>query len=750
MARNDVPRTSQFTNPLYPATAEQMHLKVPEQSEDLFNDESPIDRYGPQLRNTKLVARQSSNYSRDTEGHSLVEHDAYAEEYENDNDNNAADDFHPSTRVQWAVPAPLCVNSTWYGTQHGNDSKLILQGLSDPLAISRPEPTLQPREAVASYQRTQSPTPPAMQEVWLDRSRHWTGTTFSRSPTPPIRPQRESIVSPSFRTPTSLLSPFKTPPGYMNSSSQFGHYSVDTKTPYLSPKDSYAPKKQLPIIILFVSLTTFCTALDRIIIITALPRITDQFNTIEDIQWYGAAYLLTACSAHLLYGKLYRSYPTKWIYAAALSIFELGSLISAVAPVSAVLILGRALAGLGAAGLLSGGVLIVGQSVQSSQKRRYFAILVSMSSVVLVVGPLIGGALTEYASWRWCFYINLPFGGLSLTLLLFSYNPSSDKSHRKEWKEVISSMDLEGMFLFIPSVLCLLLALQYGGIKYAWTSATVVVLFAVFVVTIVGFGVIQNYKNKFASVPPRLFKNRNVYGGMIASFCLGASFSVMLYYLPLWIQTIKNTSPSQSGLMLLPLLLSMAITSIVSGNIINLVGYYTPFILFASVIMSVGGGLFTTVNENTSTATWIGYQILFGIGAGSGMQQSMVAVQASFKRSRDVVTGITLMTFAQMLGGAVAIAIAQSVFVNKLHTSIQEADIANVDAKLIVHTGTTDLKRILSGGDLTTVLRLYGAAIDGVFFVAMGLAAVSILGGLAMDWHSVKGKGAWNSIYLFR
>jgi MFS family permease len=142
----------------------------------------------------------------------------------------------------------------------------------------------------------------------------------------------------------------------------------------------------------------------------------------------------------------------------------------------------------------------------------------------------IGGALAEYASWRWCFYINLPFGGLSFTLLVFSYNPTPSKSHRPNLKKVISSLDLEGTLLFIPSVMCLLLALQYGGIKYPWASAVVIVLFAVFIVTIVGFLLIQDYKKDQASVPPRLFTNRNVYGGMAASFCLGASFAVMTYY----------------------------------------------------------------------------------------------------------------------------------------------------------------------------------------------------------------------------
>jgi hypothetical protein len=281
------PGTLRPVEPIYPKenTNSQMYLTVPEQPEDSVNDESPIDRYGPRLRNTKVTARGSSCYSRDTEGHSLGEYDGYEQEY--DDDGNAASDVPQFAKTQWAVPAPLSVNSTWYGTQYGSESKLILQGLSDPyksgsspissrnspniytttippgsastLDLSYPTPTLPLR--VAGYQRTRVQTPPVMQEVWLDRPRHWHNSTISMSITPPIRPHRESNISPSFRTPTSLLSPFKTPPGFLGSSPQFGHYSVDPKRPYPSPKYSYPSKKELLIIILCVSLTTFCTAL---------------------------------------------------------------------------------------------------------------------------------------------------------------------------------------------------------------------------------------------------------------------------------------------------------------------------------------------------------------------------------------------------------------------------------------------------------------------------------------------------------
>ncbi|PCG91424.1 Major facilitator superfamily domain, general substrate transporter [Penicillium occitanis (nom. inval.)] len=232
-----------------------------------------------------------------------------------------------------------------------------------------------------------------------------------------------------------------------------------------------------------------------------------------------------------------------------------------------------------------------------------------------------------------------------------------------KFKDKLPFLDLEGTFLFLPSMLCLLLAVQWGGVKYPWGSASIIVLFAVFVVTIIGFILVQKYKGESASLPPRIFMNRNVYGGMIASFCLGGSIAVVL---PLWLQVTKDASPSKSGAMLLPLVLSMAVTSLASGSLTDIVRYYTPFLIFASVMMSIGSGLLTTLRANTTTSAWIGYQIIFGIGAGSGIHQTMLAMQSSCQKSRDIAAGTAIMIFAKILGAAVAVGMAQSVFANKL------------------------------------------------------------------------------------
>lgn len=246
--------------------------------------------------------------------------------------------------------------------------------------------------------------------------------------------------------------------------------------------------------------------------------------------WYGSAYLLTTCALTLIFGKLYTFYSTKWVYLIALAIFEVGSLICALAPNSVALIIGRAVAGVGSAGLFSGAMLIVAQTAPLERRPVYAGTLAGMYGVASVAGPLMGGAFTDHLSWRWCFYINLPIGGLTiLFILMFFKAPRSVKS-TYGFRDQVSQLDLPGTAFFLPGVICMLLALQWGGTTYAWNSGRIIALFLLSGLLILCFIGTQIWGKDKATIPPRLIKNRNVWGGAFFTFCMGGSFFTFVYY----------------------------------------------------------------------------------------------------------------------------------------------------------------------------------------------------------------------------
>ncbi|CAN9405681.1 unnamed protein product [Alternaria alternata] len=200
----------------------------------------------------------------------------------------------------------------------------------------------------------------------------------------------------------------------------------DEKDESTAPDDDskYLSGFKLTILSVGLCLTTFVIALDNTIIATAIPKITTVFNSLEDVGWYGSSYLLTTTSLQPSFGKIYTYFDVKYTYLFALVIFEVGSIICAAATSSPMFIVGRAVAGAGAAALYSGGMTIIGFSVPLRKRAIYIAALSSMFGIASVVGPILGGALTDRASWRWCFWINLPFGAVSLAVVFFFFtNP---------------------------------------------------------------------------------------------------------------------------------------------------------------------------------------------------------------------------------------------------------------------------------------------------------------------------------------
>ncbi|KAL2069298.1 hypothetical protein VTL71DRAFT_15636 [Oculimacula yallundae] len=499
---------------------------------------------------------------------------------------------------------------------------------------------------------------------------------------------------------------------------------------------TYPVGYQLLLICVAICLAIFLVALDNSIIATAIPKITADFHSLSDVGWYASAYLLTTCSFELMFGKFYTFYSIKWVFLAACFLFEVGSLICAVAPSSTVLIVGRAIAGVGAAGIFTGAYVIIACSVPLAKRPAYTGMLGGMYGIASVVGPLMGGAFADKLTWRWCFYINLPVGGLAMVALFFFFkSPPQVARSSTRLKDKLQQFDPIGTLAFVPAIVCLLIAMQWGGTKYAWSNGRIIALLVLFGVLLVAFIGIRIWKGDSATVPPRIIKNRQQIAATFFAFCFGGSFFVMIYYLPIWFQAVQGVSAVQSGIRNLPFLLGVTIMTIISGAMITGLGWHTPWAYFCTVFMAVGAGLLMTFKVDTGLAKWFGYQVIYGFGAGAGFQQPVVAVQTVLKLE-DIPVGTTIILFVQLFGGAVFASVATNMFNNHLVANLR--DIPGVDVTTVINAGATQLSRVVEADLLDQVLVVYNDAIVETFKLSLILACLSAVGCALMQHTSVK------------
>ncbi|WAO86561.1 MFS domain-containing protein [Fusarium falciforme] len=493
---------------------------------------------------------------------------------------------------------------------------------------------------------------------------------------------------------------------------------------------------KLALILAALYATMFLVALDRTIIGTAVPRISTEFHALDDISWYASAYLITSSATQLLWGRIYTFYSTKLIFIAAVVIFEVGSALCGAAPNSTAFIIGRAIAGMGSAGIFSGSSVILTQILPLEKRPMYIGMMGSIFGVASIVGPLMGGAFTDNVTWRWCFYINLPIGGAVLAVL-FVFLHVPQVTNTETLKRQFIRMDPIGTVLFLPGIVCLILALQWGGASYPWSDGRIIALFVVAGVLLLAFIGVQIWRQEDATTPPRIVSQRSVACGIVYAMCIGGGMISLLYTLPIWFQAIKGTSAIQSGIDTIPLVLSLVVGAIMSGAIITRTGYYVPWMFVATILTSVGSGLMTTFKTNTGHSAWIGYQVLFGLGLGTGMQQPSMAAQTVLSQS-DVSIGISLMFFSQSLGGAVFICIGQSIFVNYLSDGLKAVSGINIQA--ILEAGATALSDLVPANKLHEVLVVYNDALQKAFIVVVAVSAFMVVPALGMEWRTVKNK----------
>ncbi|KAL9093239.1 MAG: hypothetical protein Q9159_000416 [Coniocarpon cinnabarinum] len=498
------------------------------------------------------------------------------------------------------------------------------------------------------------------------------------------------------------------------------------------------PKRVVIPIMLCIYAAIFLVALDRTIIGVAIPTLSNQFDSFDDIGWYGSAFFMTTCCFQLLMGKIYTFYNVKWVYMACISIFEVASLLCAVSPNSVSFIWGRAIQGVGAAGIISGSVAIMVAITPLKDRPMWMGLVGAFMGIASVVGPLLGGAFTTNVSWRWCFYINLPIGGVVMVMILI-FLKSSEALERKppHWREQVKRLDPLGNILFMPAVVCLLLALQWGGTKYPWSDGRIISLLVVFGVLLILWFASQVYQKEYATLPLHVMKNQTILAGFWMVIMTGSAMLTITYWLPTWFQAIKGASAAHAGVMNIPLILSLVIASTGSGIFIRKIGYYTPNAILCSIVASAGAGLFQLWTPSTNHPMWIGAQFLFGFGLGLGQQQPSLAAQVVLDK-KDVNTGVALMFFGQTLGGALFVSVGQNLLDNRLSKSL--SDIPGINPKLFETSGATDFQKLIPEQYRTQALQGYNDAMVDVFAIGVATAAASILGSALLPWKSVKPK----------
>jgi MFS family permease len=320
----------------------------------------------------------------------------------------------------------------------------------------------------------------------------------------------------------------------------------------------------------------------------------------------------------------------KSTFLTSIFIFELGSLISGVANDSTTLIVGRAIAGCGGAGVVAGAYTLIALSAPPKKRPAYTGLVGATYGVASVVGPLLGGVFTEKVSWRWAFYINLPIGGLSAVIIVFSLNvPKVEGTVGVSLKEKFLQMDPLGTFTIMGGMLCYLLALQWGGVTKSWADKSVIGTLVGFALLLLLFGVLEWYLGERALLQGRLMKERIILVASAYTILLAGAFFTLVYYLPIYFQSVSGVSPLDSGLRNLGIIISVSVATIFSGVMISVFGHYVPWILVGSILATVGSGLLFTLNVGTPSSHWIGYQILAGLGIGCGFQVPIIVAQAS-------------------------------------------------------------------------------------------------------------------------
>ena len=415
--------------------------------------------------------------------------------------------------------------------------------------------------------------------------------------------------------------------------------------------------RQILLVFSGLMLGMFLAALDQTIVGTALPTIVNSLHGLNHMSWVVTAYLLTSTISTPLYGKLSDQFGRKGIFQFAIVVFLIGSMLAGLSQNMVELIAFRGIQGLGAGGLMAMAMTIIADVVSPRERGRYQGYFGATFALSSIAGPLLGGVFTTYLSWRWIFYINLPIGiaALVVTSVVLKL-PFRRQSHQ---------IDYVGAALMMFGVVAALLVTVWGGVQFAWGSPVIIGTALLSAAFIAAFIVWEHHAPE-PILPPSLFRIGVFRTASTVSFLLSMVMFGAIIYLPLYLQLVDGVSIMVSGLLMVPLMLGLLASSIVSGQVVSRTGVYKPMPILGSVLVVIGMWLLSHLGLHTSHLTMSLYVLVLGAGMGMTMQIMILATQNAVP-SDSIGTGTAAVTFFRSLGGAFGTSLFGAVFIAGLN-----------------------------------------------------------------------------------
>lgn len=476
--------------------------------------------------------------------------------------------------------------------------------------------------------------------------------------------------------------------------------------------------RQVLVVFSGLMLGMFLAALDQTIVATALPTIVGDLGGLTHISWVITAYLLATTVATPLYGKLGDLWGRKRLFQVAIVVFLAGSVLAGLATSMTQLIIFRGIQGAGGGGLIVLGQALIADIVSPRERGRYQGYFGAMFGAASVLGPLLGGFFTDHLSWRWVFYINLPVGIVAL-LVTSAVLPDHLGIRRR------ARIDYLGSLVLMAAITCVVLVTTWGGVEYDWTSPTILFLGGAATILVAVFVTIERRVDE-PVLPLRLFRNRTFSLSSGVSFIVGLAMFGSISYLSLFLQIVNGASATDSGLVLVPLMLGLLGASIFSGRVITATGRYRVFPIVGLAVAIVGMFLLSTMSAETSRLESSAYMVVLGIGIGLVMQVLVLATQNAVDVT-DLGVATSSVSFFRSVGGSVGVALFGAMFNSRLaHYLVDAGSAANLDPSAV----QADMLQTLPSDTQMAFIDAFANALTDVFLYALPVIVV----GFALSW----------------